>query len=372
MVVAPDPRNSLAGWMFSAEELQAAIRGEILLNPSIDLSNACNLNCPYCFIEEKNSSRKTRRPDELTFDEIVEVLRDFAAVGARTVNIVGAGEPTTDPLFRKVIAEITALKLTSVVFTNGIRLAHDLETVDLLYQTGATVVLKYNSISESTQDMVAGRKGYSRIRDQALVNLTKRGFAEPTPTRLALDTLAFQGNYSELPQIHRFCRVNNIHPLIADYIPTGRTEGGGFVGLSAIVNLPASERSSVTHLLQPLTGFQRHALFTQLGTIDRGEFGILRPIQAAYYSGGGCTQSLGLYVDIRGNIWPCVARLKRTSQPPISGFLGNIRNGDKPSHVWRNNPYMLQIRTTFTGGCPYKQSFWRVSISSAQAMNAGE
>ncbi|MGO8735469.1 MAG: radical SAM protein [Terriglobia bacterium] len=370
LATGSDPRNTLAGWMFSPAELSAAIRGQILLNPSIDLSNACNLNCPYCFIEEKNSSRKTRRPDELTVDEIVGVLKDFASVGAMTVNIVGAGEPTTDPCFKEVVAAIAAFNITPVVFTNGIRLANDPESVDFLYRTGATIVLKFNSTCESTQDLVAGRKGYCQVRDRALLSLIERGFAKPTPTRLALDTIAFQGNYPELPDIHRFCRINNIHPLIADYIPTGRTEGGGFVGLSAIVNLPPSQRSSVTHLLQPLTEVQRQTLVARLAAIDESEFGIRRPLWAAYYSGGCCTQSLGLYVDIQGNIWPCVARLKTIGRRSVSGCLGNVRNGHRPSHIWRSDSYMVETRTSFTGGCAYKQAPWSSSVTAVGPTSA--
>ena len=351
---ATDPRNTVAGWSFSEEELTAALRGTVLLNPSIDLTNACNLNCPYCFIEEKNSTRKARRPDELTVPEILAVLSDLAESGARTVNIVGAGEPTVDPFFAEIVAEIASLGITPVVFTNGIRIAQEPHTVDTLWDVGATVVLKYNSMNGPVQDLVAGRDGYASVRDEALARLLQRGFSTPTPTRLALDTIAFQGNYAELPAIHRFCRSHNIHPLIADYIPTGRTEGGAFFGHQAAQHLPVAARSSVSSMLQPLDCGQRHTLFTELAEIDRREFGIERPPHCAYYSGGVCSQSLGIYVDIQGNIWPCVARSRVVGGERLSGLLGNVRHGDKPSVIWRSHPYFRSLRDNYTGACPYK------------------
>jgi molybdenum cofactor biosynthesis enzyme MoaA len=349
-----DPQNTVAGWSFSAEDLRAALDGKILLNPSIDLSNACNLNCAYCFIEEKNSSRKVRRPTELTIEEITEVLGDFATAGTRTVNIVGAGEPTIDPYFKQVITAIAELGLTPFLFTNGIRLATDVGLVDFLYSAGATVVLKYNSIDHSLQDLVAGQPGYSDQRDRALASLLSRGFASSTPTRLALDVIAFQGNYFELSAIHRLCRTRNIHPLIADFIPTGRTEGGAFVGQASSQNLDIHSQKRIASVLRPLENHQRLGLFQELKTIDASEFGIHRLGRHAYYSGGACTQSLGLYVDIQGNIWPCVARSRIVDGKLTSGWLGNTRLGTKPSVLWKTDPYLQEVRAAFTGACDYK------------------
>ena len=77
-----------------------------MLNVSIDLSNPCNLNCPYCYIEEKSSSRKIRRSDEIPIELTLSAISKFADAGARTVNIVGAGEPTVDVDFERVVRRI--------------------------------------------------------------------------------------------------------------------------------------------------------------------------------------------------------------------------------------------------------------------------
>src|SRR5438445_12203316 len=103
-----DPRNCLAGWYFSANDIAEALTDGRMLNPSIDLTNACNLNCPYCYIEEKNSRRKVRRPDELSHEETLAVIDDFISCGAKTINIVGAGEPTIDPHFEQTVDYIAS------------------------------------------------------------------------------------------------------------------------------------------------------------------------------------------------------------------------------------------------------------------------
>jgi len=345
--------NAIAGWDFTRTKICAALQQGSMLNPSIDLSNACNLNCPYCFIEEKNSARKIRKPNELTLDETLFVIDDLASAGAETINIVGAGEPTIDPHLRAVIEHISGLGLTTVIFTNGIALASSPELVDFLYMHRVSVVLKWNSFRAEVQDLVAGRTGYTAKRDQAFELLLDRGFAACLPTRLGIDTIVFHGNITEVSTIHDWARRNNIFPIAADYIPTGRTEDGTFQGFAAVQFLDPPDQSRVAQLLAPPGPQERAQLDHELRVIDQ-RYAVARPPHYAYYGGGICTQILGLYVDINGSIWPCVAR-KMVWQGKISDSpLGNVRRGDLPSAVWRNHAYMHHIRRSFDGGCPYK------------------
>lgn len=50
-------QNSIAGWYFIEDEIREAIAGNILLNPSTNLTNAFNLNCYYLFYRIKRKSR---------------------------------------------------------------------------------------------------------------------------------------------------------------------------------------------------------------------------------------------------------------------------------------------------------------------------
>lgn len=347
----------MAGWDFSPEEIRSALSSSQMLNASIDLTNACNLNCPYCFIEEKNSPRKIRRPDELTHEEISTIIRDLRESGARTINIVGAGEPTIDPHFEETVEQIHDLGMTTVLFTNGIRLAADHALLHLLYSRSVSVVLKYNSRDVHMQDLAAGSPGYTAKRDDALRLLIDNGFSAHRPTRLGLDILAFKGNFHELASIHRWCREENFFPICGEYIPTGRTANGTFNGLVALRTRSEADRMLAIDRFQPLTGTDRTRLLRDLAEIDHivDEDGpIMRPHRFAYFGGSLCTQIVGLYIDILGNIWPCVARSMHSAGTMGSGLLGNVRRGDKPTDIWLNHPYMQQLRDNFTGGCPYK------------------
>jgi MoaA/NifB/PqqE/SkfB family radical SAM enzyme len=346
-------RNVIKGWFFTADEISSALTNGHMLNPSIDLSNPCNLNCPYCYIEEKNSLRKIRKSNELTHEEVVQVITDLYSCGARTVNIVGAGEPTIDPHFKDTIQLISDCGLTTVLFTNGISFFHDPKLVRFLYKNDVSVVLKYNSLVSDIQDLVAGRPGYTQKRNIALEQLLDEGFTAHEPTRLGLDVIVFSGNFEEIPKIHEFCRKQNIFPIAGEYIPTGRTDDGAFQGYDSLNGFSENDRGRVTRLLQPINNEQRAALSKSLEVIDK-QFGIERLSNFAYFGGGICTQTLGLYIDIDGNIWPCVARKQKKGIIFEKGLLGNIRSGDKPSVIWRNHEYLKVVRSAFSGGCLYK------------------
>jgi len=348
-----DPKNSIAGWYFTSREIDSALSDRVMINPSIDLTNACNLNCAYCYIEEKNSARKLRKPNELTYEEILLVIEDLRSAGARTINIVGAGEPTIDPHFELVVRSIAARGMRTVLFTNGIRLDDNPEMLELLHTNEVSVVLKYNSFSPETQDLLAGRKGYSSIRDRVLGQLLEAGFADHQPTRLGVDIIAFGGNVDEIPALHSWCRTRNVFPLAAEFIPAGRTEGGVFRGFGSLAGLHEEDRVKVIGALRPINSAERESLLARLSSIDRA-FGIARPERFAYFGGSPCTQILGLYVDIEGNIWPCIARQRKSSATSHSAILGNTRAGDKPSEIWLKDTYVNDIRTGFSGGCPYK------------------
>ncbi|MBI2968923.1 MAG: radical SAM protein [Bacteroidetes bacterium] len=346
-------RNSIKGWYFIAKELQESVATGQMLNPSIDLSNACNLNCPYCYIEEKNSIRKHRKANELSFEETLKVIDELADCGARTINLVGAGEPTVDQHFGDIVKHIHSKGITTVLFTNGILLANKPDKIDFLFKHDVSVILKYNAISSEIQDLVAGKKGYSDQRNMALQMLIERNFNKEQPTRLGIDIIAFSGNVKDIPQIHQWCRENNIFPIAGDYIPTGRTDNGVFLGDKTVLNLTEEETQKAFDLLQPINSEERFWLIKELDSIDN-KFGIQRDGCFAYFGGAICTQAFGIYVDIEGKVWPCIARKKKINGQLQNGLLGNVRNNDSVKKIWEENIYIKSMKKNFDGGCPYK------------------
>lgn len=346
--------NCMHGWHFSDEMIREALEGVRMINPSLDLGNPCNLNCHYCFVEQKATERKRRLPAELSDKETLSVINDFARAGSLTVNIVGAGEPMIDPLFPRVLREIARLGMVPVIFTHGAEIPRKPHLIDLLQETNATVVIKLNSRNRALQDAIVGRIGYAEQRDVAISLLLQAGFAESNPTRLAVDTLAFKGNLEELPDIHRWAREHNIFPITATFIPTGRTAGGSVSGSASFRVVDSMERIAAQYALNEINRDEADLLKMRLRSID-DEFCVSHAEGAAYFGGGACTQILGLYVDVLGRIWPCVAR-RQVGPNPSERPLGSVREGLMPSGVWTTHSYMAWLRRNYDGRCPYKGS----------------
>lgn len=346
--------NSIDGWYFTEEEISECLSNGHMLNPSIDLSNRCNLNCPYCYVEDKESIRKIRHDDELSFNQILEVINELHSCGAKTINIVGAGEPSIDPDFEEIIEHIHQKKLKTVLFTNGIRLFNETQLAKFLQKNDVSVVIKFNSGNAEIQDLLVGRKGYSKKRNSTLEALIDLGFNSHYPTKLGIDVIINKSNYIEVPGILKWCRENNIFPIIGGYIPSGRTSEGEFCGFNSIKHQSSETQKKIVSLLQPINPKEKNDLMMHLKDNDK-HFGIDYPQNPAYYCGGICTQTLGVYVTYKGDIFPCIAKKIRINNELKTQTLGNIINGDSIQRIWIENTYMQEIRNQFNGSCIYKK-----------------
>ena len=115
------------------------------------------------------------------------------------------------------------------------------------------------------------REGYADLRDQVLSLLIQKGFNKETPTRLMVNILAINDR-EDILNIYRRCRAHNIIPEVADYIPTGRTQGGVLTETIAIErnpNLSSEEKKTYLARLQPTTPERKAALEQGAIEIDK-------------------------------------------------------------------------------------------------------
>lgn len=145
---------------------------------------------------------------------------------------------------------------------------------------------------------------YSQIRDNTIQNLKELGFMngaiveidgkQRKTTRVGADILVMKSNIDEIPDIFRFCRINNIMPLIKTYIPQGPTrldhESGAFEGLSEEEQLELKSDAVFPEEFSKLRA--------ELERIDREEFANEK-LSVFYPQAGFCTQSAGsIYITI--------------------------------------------------------------------------
>jgi len=330
---------TMKGWDFTRQEVAAALHQHRMLNPAMELgSNICPWNCDFCFTESPTNMDgvKRRLQREMSLNERLGLIDQAAALGVRSINFVGAGEPTIDPHFWKLLARMKERGITPIIYTEGSLKLTSRRFCEGLFEMGATVVLKVNSLgNEDYQNRVVQglrpkpgipSKSYFLGRQRALETLMDVGFNGSVPTRLAFDTIICRENMDEIEQIHRFARLQNIFVLFVNYLPSGRTKDGHTTAISRD---------------------QQFAIFEKLARVDETEFGIVHSTSFPYAGGVPCTiRGLGLFVKIEGEVFDC---------PGESMALGNVRT-ESLAQIWdRTRP----ISAGFDGGCFPREEFWK-------------
>ena len=276
---------------FQGAAIKKAIAGKELLLVDIHMSKVCNLDCLTCYV---NAGKPD--PNELTFVDCQNVLRQAKKLGARTWVVTGAGEPFMDKKFLPLIDFANDLGMSVVVFTNNTLITREL--ADWLFAHKVSVVAKLNSLKPDVQDFIVGKPGANKAIYRGINNLIAAGFNQSQPSRLAIDSVIVRQNYAEIPDIFRFCRNRNIIPYITTELPGGR--GKDNAGILDV---------STKHLKD---------IFFRLLDIDRKEYGFGWEPHPPIVAGGSCKKILyQLFVGSTGEIGIC---------PGLGIGLGNIQN----------------------------------------------
>lgn len=332
------PQNlgfTMRGWDFSREEILDAIWHHKMLNPAIELaSNICPWNCSFCFTEDPANLFKHKLKNEMSLEERLSLIDQVAELGGKTINWVGAGEPTIDPNFWKILERIVENNITPIIYTEGTIKLSQRDFTKRLYQLGATVVLKANSLwnSDYQNSIVKGKSknlkanNYTKLRNKVIEILLEEGFADSNPTRLALDTIITRQNLYEIVDIHRYARKNNIFVLFVNYLPSGRSSDG----VSDAISLK-----------------EQFDVFEELAEIDAKEFGLTHGTKFPYAGGVPCSiRGTGLFIKITGKVYDCPGEMIP---------LGNCLDS-KLSDVWKS---AKPITNSFDGKCKPREEFWK-------------
>ena len=116
------------------------------------VTNACNLDCAYCYIDPK-----ARKIPDLSFDKICKIIDEFYEIGTRSIWIQG-GEPLLRKDIDKIVDYIKAKRIFCEIVTNG-----------WLAEEKMDVLAKADKISfsidgdEKTHDKIRGKGSHRRI-----------------------------------------------------------------------------------------------------------------------------------------------------------------------------------------------------------------
>lgn len=288
---------------FTQAEIAECLDRERLLSLELEFTKKCNLHCIYCY-----SSAGEALEGELSFHELVSVIEQARQLGARSIILLGGGEPFLFPHIREVIRHIDSLGLSQAIFTNGMLLTKDL--CRFLYNHRVKVAIKCNSFLPAIQDGLAGVAGAHRLIKRGLHFLLESGYpGEGRP--LCIQSIICSQNKGEIEGMWMWARAKGITPYFEMLTNQGRA------------------RQNAQLLISPE---EIHGIFQRLSEIDRERFGVCwtpRPPIAGFT----CRRHLySCLVNSQGFVQPCTG---------VDLPVGNVR--EKPlgailreSHVIRN------------------------------------
>ncbi len=183
---------------------------------TVEVSDACNLECPYCLSESE-----IKKPAELS-DSLVTRLKELAPFKL----ILGGGEPFILPNILNLLRTMRAANCSIYVATNGIHIPDEaLAYTDCLD-------IHIDGTNEETYLRSMGRNRFKQV----MSNIEK---AVASGVQVRLNCVVNNTNYDDIFTFPAFCREKGITNLqLIRLLPIGRAkETGLFVDETCIKRL---------------------------------------------------------------------------------------------------------------------------------------
>jgi len=289
------------------------------------MTGECPHNCFHCFTDK---SAKT-----LSLVKIKSVIDELAELGTNSIDFVGEGEPTIDEDFFEIIEYTASKGIQPVVFTESAAKLRDKKFVERLYESGASVCSKGDSLwNPDYQNWVVGDKTetYFKQRNEAIALLIKTGFNKPAAdgtTRLGVAMVLSKKNFNEVEKTLRYCRENNLWIYFSFFLPAGRSATENF-DKSIVLNI--EEKRKVAEIVK---------------RVDK-EYGFEHDILNNFLT-SRCIESMQIYGN--GDVSPCSGN---------ETIIGNVKNESiKEIRARLLEKYPKHNPSTFDGYCMYREKF---------------
>lgn len=189
----------LKGFHYSKEEYQEK-KFTIL---TLDLTSECNYKCDWCC----NLPIVNKKTAILTDSEREDIIYNARQCGAKTLVILGAGEPTMDRGLEKLLKLSSSLGLITVLYTNLTGNIGEKE-ISFFNDSNVSVIVKMDSLNREYFE----KRYHARIGDYDnffinfynLLNTYKQN-TTTNISRVAANMVLTYENIAELENISRFC-----------------------------------------------------------------------------------------------------------------------------------------------------------------------
>jgi MoaA/NifB/PqqE/SkfB family radical SAM enzyme len=273
----------------------AGILQKRLFQCLLQLTNRCNMRCPFCDFWPNGAPRR----EELSAEEYGRISEELAAMGTFLVSVEG-GEPTLRPDLPRILQALARHHLPTL-FTNGWYITR--ESAKQLFDTGLThacVSIDYPEAGRHDR-----KRGLPGAFDRAVRALEYFLAAAPRPHRqVHIMSILMEDNWRDFPALLKLSGRLGVGHQVTLVSATGYRRGHSD-------GLPPPEAASLL-----LELWQRHPHLRFFGEYFRKMRGFLAGEREALPTCHAGEQSFN--IDHVGNVSPCIEKI---DQP-----LGNVRN----------------------------------------------
>ncbi len=124
-------------------------------NLHLYLTNKCNLSCPHCYMFSGKANE-----NELSTDEVINLLHDYKTIANGTRLTLSGGEPTVHVDFDKIVRVASNLGLEVKLLTNGSLFTS--ERVEQIADYISSVQISIDGYSEETDKQIRGAEHFSK------------------------------------------------------------------------------------------------------------------------------------------------------------------------------------------------------------------
>lgn len=177
---------------------------------ALEITKRCNLRCLHCYMSAGDGPE-----DELTIEEIKNLLRSAKELGMRSVSI-GGGEPLMRPDYLDIIKYALSLDLLVALGTNGTLL--DKKIAEYLSELPIKVQISLDGARKKTHDSIRGEGSFdSAVR--GIDNLIEKGMG----IDIVIAFTPMSLNVSDVPELIDFALKKKIQVIqFPPLSPSGR------------------------------------------------------------------------------------------------------------------------------------------------------
>lgn len=324
------PAPTFPSESITKEELLQARNLERILYLNLEFTNRCNLGCTGCFNyysdvfadfdENRIHPPSDSRAELLTHEQILDVISQAADFGAKSIDLMGGGEPLAHKRFIELVEHSRKVGLEVETFTNGTLITRDI--AQRLFDNEVTPYVKVYSLNPELHDRMVNRRGAHQRVMRGIEFLKEAGYGSAEKPVMAIETIIIDKNISEMPDLWRYSRDNGFIPYFERFV------GCNYDGDPTVLPSPSDLKELWEGLLE----------------LDRKEYGYtfpLLPLRVGY----SCGAPRGnVYVQCDGTVRPCSGTWVN---------LGNVK--DKPlKEIVQSSEVLKSLRNideTMEGYC---------------------